>query len=82
MDDDIKLIDLSDILLLCSIGLLTFAWFNRKWITSLLFKNDHKSTDNSTKANTVQRETNFVKVMKEQVNRTTYKNQYLLTHLY
>ncbi|CAO3671892.1 unnamed protein product [Rhizopus microsporus] len=69
MDDDIKLIDLSDILLLCSIGLLTYAWFNRKWITSLLFKNDHTSTDNSTKANTAQRETNFVKVMKEQGRR-------------
>jgi NADPH-ferrihemoprotein reductase len=60
------LFDTSDLILLSAIGLGTAAWFSRRQLKELLFGNK-KATTPVVVAPVKKRETNFVKVMAEQV---------------
>jgi NADPH-ferrihemoprotein reductase len=68
MDDSSSaaLFDTTDLILLSAIGLGTVAWFSRHQIANLIFK--PKETKVATTSAAPKRETNFVKVMEQQVS--------------
>ena len=65
------LFDATDIILLSAIGLGTAAWFGRHQIKQLVFGKKVEETVKPIAGSgpTQKRETNFVKVMEEQVSR-------------
>lgn len=61
------LFDTTDLILLGAIGLGTAAWFSRHQLSELLFGNKKAATPVTAAPVAPKRETNFVKVMAEQV---------------
>jgi hypothetical protein len=72
--EEAALFDTTDIVLLAVIGLGTAAWFSRHQLKEIFGKKQAKSiTTTTTTTTTAKRETNFVKVMEQQVITNTDK---------
>jgi NADPH-ferrihemoprotein reductase len=62
-----SLFDTTDILLLATIGFGTVAWFTRQKLMTLLTGKKKETSTATNTTTTTKRETNFVKVMEQQV---------------
>lgn len=62
------LFDTTDLILLSAIGLGTAAWFSRHQLKDLIFGKKKVLAPTAGSGTAVKRETNFVKVMREQVS--------------
>lgn len=67
-EPETALFDTTDLVLLTAIGLGTAAWFSRHQIAGLFSKKKQNLVTNATPAQP-KRETNFVKVMEQQVKK-------------
>jgi hypothetical protein len=80
------LFDTTDLVLLSAIGLGTAAWFSRRQLKDLLFgKKAEKTTPIAGSGTAQKRETNFVKVMEEQVRkrvRLDMRGTWCIHHLF
>lgn len=66
--EEASLFDTTDLVLLAAIGLGTAAWFSRHQLKELFGSKKAVASTTSSTAPTNKRETNFVKVMEQQVN--------------
>lgn len=74
---DIPLFDTTDILLLSAIGLGTIAWFTRHQLLELLVGKKQETTTPVTNTAVPKRETNFVKIMQQQVSQVHFEKQFV-----
>lgn len=76
------LFDTSDLLLVGAIGLTTVAWFKRQQLKELIFGKKKVAAPTAGSGSAVKKETNFVKVMQEQVSKVGTWQDHHLKFLY